>query len=132
MIRIFVYGTLRQGSVNNWRLDNEVYLGQAITADAFYMVRTKSGTQPFISAEQIFPNTEPCRVVGEVYDVSPVTLAQLDVLEGHPTMYVRRLIDLADGSAAYAYLLEADDLRAEIRAATGRFVPVAGGDFIGQ
>ena len=130
--RIFVYGTLRKGSFNNWRLDNQTYVGQATTADPFYMVRTKSGTQPFISAEQIFPDTEPCRIVGDVYEVSPTTLAQLDLLEGHPTMFVRRLIGLVDGSAAYAYLLEAAQLRAEISAAVGRFVPVASGDFIGQ
>ncbi len=127
---LFVYGTLRYGSFNNWRLSNDTYVGKITTATDFYMVMVRSRSQPFISRQQILPDTKPCRIVGELYDVSPTTLTYLDRMEGHPDRYTRQRILLEDGVKAEAYLLETGELLAEIRDSGGRFVAVEGGDFL--
>ena len=43
-------------------------------------------------------------VTGELYKVSPETLAHLDMFEG-PRLYKRKLIDLANGLRAWTYVM---------------------------
>jgi gamma-glutamylcyclotransferase (GGCT)/AIG2-like uncharacterized protein YtfP len=42
---------------------------------------------------------------GEVYEVTPDVLQELDFLEGHPDFYERRVVTLEDGTEAWVYLL---------------------------
>jgi gamma-glutamylcyclotransferase (GGCT)/AIG2-like uncharacterized protein YtfP len=49
-----------------------------------------------------------CRVLGELYEVDDLTLRHLDALEEVPHYYERRLIELADGSSAFAYVMPRD------------------------
>ena len=58
-------------------------------------------------------------VVGEVYEIDPVTLAALDRLEGHPRFYQRRPIRLADGDEVLAYLLSPEQARGRTRIPSG-------------
>lgn len=46
-------------------------------------------------------------VRGEVYKIDELTLARVDKLEGHPTYYRRRTLELADGRRVETYLLPA-------------------------
>jgi len=45
-------------------------------------------------------------VIGEVYEVDAHTLSQLDEYEDHPNEYIRREIELADGSRVQAYIFQ--------------------------
>lgn len=58
---------------------------------------------------------------GETYGVDPQTLAELDALEGVPTLYLRRPVILADGSWAEAWVMP-------IERATGA-PPITSGDW---
>ena len=55
-------------------------------------------------------------VGGEVYHVDAATLAQLDRVEGVPTLYQRKAITLSDGRVVFAYVMDAE------RAAHGRVI----------
>jgi gamma-glutamylcyclotransferase (GGCT)/AIG2-like uncharacterized protein YtfP len=109
MHRVFVYGTLRAGESNHGLLAGARFVGLARTRPEFRMFDL--GPYPAITAEG------STAIEGEVYEVDDAMRARLDRLEGHPTMYTRTPIVLADGSAAEAYLMSAARLRryAEIR-----------------
>ena len=127
---IFVYGTLRKELHNNWLLDKDTYICKTTTTNLFYMVATKSKAYPFISNTPIlYVSPAPCKIVGELYDVSPSTLKILDSLEGHPHTYTRHSIDV-DGclEVVDASILTSDDVRDGIRN-SGRYVPIVTGDF---
>ena len=126
---LFVYGSLRYGCFNNWRLDNSTYMGLATTQEEFYMVGQKSKSYPFCSKTQILPDTTPTQIVGEIYDVLPSALAPLDVMEGHPHKYTRQPILCTDGTTAEMYVLQNPEVIKEIRT-SGRFVPVEHGDWV--
>ncbi len=82
--RVFVYGTLRAGEPNHYLLDHHDLVTHARTEAAFELVSL--GTFPAMIAGGA------TAVVGEVYEIDPVTLAALDRLEGHPRFYQRSAI----------------------------------------
>ena len=91
---VFVYGTLKRGQGNHHWLAEAVFLGESTLSGA---VLHDLGPFPMaIEGEGA--------VQGEVYGVDAAGLARLDRLEGHPRLYGRRLMALADGRAAWVYL----------------------------
>jgi gamma-glutamylcyclotransferase (GGCT)/AIG2-like uncharacterized protein YtfP len=139
MVLLFVYGSLRHEMFSHWRLDNDTYLGLYKTKEMYYMVGQISKSYPFVSRDQIFPETLPCQIVGEVYDVSPTTLAVLDLLEDHPNKYVRQLVTIVldndtddtdeTNTSAFIYLLESEERKKEMQNSS-RFVPIKDGDWV--
>lgn len=95
--RVFVYGTLLSGEPNHYLLDDLDWIGEAQTAPLFTLV-----SLGYFPAMLKGGDT---RVLGEIYDVAPATLAALDRLEGHPSFYRRQPIKLADGTSVITYLL---------------------------
>ena len=96
--RVFVYGTLLTGESNHHHLAYARLVGEARTRPeftlfdlGFYPGMVRVGTSS---------------VVGEIYAVDEPTLARLDRLEGHPTVYLRTTIHLASGDEVETYLLE--------------------------
>ena len=71
--RVFVYGTLRAGEPNHYLLDNHDLVTRARTEAAFELVSL--GAFPAMIAGGA------TAVVGEVYEIDPVTLAALDRLD---------------------------------------------------
>jgi gamma-glutamylcyclotransferase (GGCT)/AIG2-like uncharacterized protein YtfP len=123
---IFVYGTLRKELHNNWLLYHDNFIGQYTTTESFYMVSQKSKSFPFISAEHILGESFPCKVVGEIYDVSPLVLSRIDSLKG----YTRRPIHIdAFAEPVEAYILTSKSVRDDIRQ-SGRYVAINNGDFV--
>ena len=97
MIKIFVYGSLREGEYNHVFLENEKYLHPGLTKRHYtfydlggFPAMVKGGTHA---------------VVGEIYEVSPETLERLDILESHPQFYERQEIVLQGGMIVQAYIL---------------------------
>lgn len=126
---IFVYGSLRHRGQNHWLLDYDTYIGVFKTKEKYYMVCPKSKVFPYCSSKQIIQGTEPTTIEGELYDISTSTLKKLDALEGHPTQYIRKKIELDNNILAEMYLLENDTIIQELRN-SGRFMAVPQGNWI--
>ena len=126
---IFVYGSLRYRGHNHWLLDYEAYVGLFKTKEKYYMICPKSKTFPYCLTKQIIPDTEPTEIIGEIYDISPSTLKKLDALEGHPTHYTRKTIELENNILADMYLLENSSVVQELRSSS-RFMAVPQGDWM--
>lgn len=109
--RVFVYGTLRAGEPNHYLLDHQDLVAHARTEAAFELVSL--GAFPAMIAGGA------TAVVGEVYEIDPVTLAALDRLEGHPRFYQRTAIRLEDGDEVLAYLLSPEQARGRTRIPSG-------------
>lgn len=89
--KVFVYGTLKKGFRNHDVLGESKFLGEAETAPAYRMHKHHSYPFPCL-----FHDDAGVSIKGEVYEINDRTLAQLDRLEGHPHMYRRESIQLAD------------------------------------
>lgn len=97
MPRLFVYGNLRRGERYHDFLMGAHFLGRALTRP-LYTLRA-SGMTPGMA-----DNGEQA-VMGELYELDAEHLTRLDRLGGAPGLYVRKLVQLADGSSADAYFM---------------------------
>lgn len=97
-MRLFVYGSLKTGFCHHDELAGCELLGQARTHDGFRLVRL--GEYPaMVKGSEGF-------VEGELYRVPVERLPALDEFEDVPFLYQRQEIELADGSRAFAYLID--------------------------
>jgi len=96
-MRIFIYGTLRQGESNHGQLEGARFVGPARTAARYTLVDLVD--YPAL----VEGGTDAVR--GELYEVDALHLERLDAFEEHPTVYVRSAIEMEDGASAAAYLL---------------------------
>jgi gamma-glutamylcyclotransferase (GGCT)/AIG2-like uncharacterized protein YtfP len=94
---VFVYGSLLTGECHHGLMDRARPLGVARTAASYDLVDL--GDFPALV------EGGHTRVTGEVYAVDRVTLLGLDEHEDHPDTYVRRMLDLEDGTRVESYLL---------------------------
>lgn len=103
MKHVFVYGTLLRGEPNHSVLASAKFIRAAQTVPAFRLVNLGAFPGLVWGGETA--------VHGEVWEVDDVTLSRLDRLEGHPTLFQRSAIVLADGVCIDAYLYPARNLR---------------------
>lgn len=89
--RVFVYGTLRRGGSNHRLLSRARHLGAHVTEPAYRMLNV--GPYPGVVAGGGTP------IRGEVYEVTPAQLRELDALEDYPRSYTRERIDTPWGPA---------------------------------
>ena len=95
-VNVFVYGTLKRGYGNNHCLGEEAtYIGTAVTTVKYPML---DGIYPYLLDK---PN-EGHIIKGEMWQI-PVKqlLSEVDRLEGYPTHYVRRVIEVATTGGAH-------------------------------
>ena len=98
--RLFVYGTLLPGEADASLLEGATHLGPARTQPKYHLI-------------ELGPNAALLEgglvsVVGELYEVSPQILAACDLKREHPVLYLRKRVELEDGSEAYAYFLRSE------------------------
>ncbi|MGI6356715.1 MAG: gamma-glutamylcyclotransferase family protein [Lentisphaeria bacterium] len=96
LIRLAVYGTLMKGERNeHWGADARSRVPCTIQG-ALY--DTGWGYPAFV------PDDDGRDVTAELLELTPETLARIDVLEGYPRLYVRETVPatLADGSVVTA------------------------------
>lgn len=72
--RVFVYGTLRSGGSNAWRMENATFMDAATTRGHLYRVDWYPGA--------IFDETAASTILGELYTIPLEPLQQLDAFEG--------------------------------------------------
>ncbi len=117
--RLFVYGTLMSGEPGHGVLAGARFVGAARTQPRYTLVElgVHAGLLESGSAE----------VVGEVYELGRHQMLACDKHCDHPARFHRALVELSDGSPAYAYLVHADQARARRRLHGGdwrrRFAP---------
>uniref|UniRef100_A0A3B4G4K8 Gamma-glutamylaminecyclotransferase n=1 Tax=Pundamilia nyererei TaxID=303518 RepID=A0A3B4G4K8_9CICH len=95
MTRVFVYGTLKKGQPNNYRMFDSnngkaEYLGSAFTSQKYPLVITTEDNIPFLLN---IPG-QGHRVHGEIYKVDDQMLKFLDDFESVPTLYQRTVVQL--------------------------------------
>lgn len=103
-IRVFVYGTLKNGRGNHRLLANSKFLGRCYIEGAWRLISL--GGFPGLVYK---PDLSMEKVVGEVYQVDQDTLQSLDWLEGHPRFYERSKV-ATPFKNAWAYFLPAEYL----------------------
>jgi gamma-glutamylcyclotransferase (GGCT)/AIG2-like uncharacterized protein YtfP len=103
--RVFVYGTLRRGGSNHFRMAGAVFSGPAVVPGRLYQIDWYPGLV-------IDPAGDP--VQGEVYEVGAAQLAALDEfegvsaaeVEGSEYRRVQTLATLPDGSTTTVWVWE--------------------------
>lgn len=86
MENVFVYGTLRKGSWNNYILSDSILIAEGKTKEKFKLIVDRI---PYVLKSDKVSN-----ITGEVYEVDSQTLNRLDNLEGHPTWYRREKTEI--------------------------------------
>jgi gamma-glutamylaminecyclotransferase len=130
-MRLFVYGTLRQGCTNHHLVFGSPYLGPATTAEPYVMATQKSRSFPYIFKHADFYAVP---VQGEIYEINDEILRRLDILEGHPDHYRRQQVRVVSPKGKMleceAYVLEDNGMLNEIVNGLGMtFVYVKDGDW---
>lgn len=87
-ISVFVYGTLRNGGSNHFRMDGAIFVMAAHVRGRLYGIDWYPG---------LILDEAGDKVIGEVYTVTPEILRQLDVFEG--SSYRRTIAELCQTSA---------------------------------
>lgn len=96
-MKVFVYGTLKQGQGNHSVLDGAPFIEETETVKSYDMLHL--GGYPGV-IEGV--TGEGTTIKGEVYEVEG--LDRLDMLEGYPSLYYREEVELANGDTAWMYL----------------------------
>lgn len=100
-MKVFVYGTLKNGNRLHGALSSSEYMGAAITKHPAYDMYHGGGFPYVLNGEH--------RIKGEVYEISPETLAKLDRIEGVPNLYERiitevSILDIDAEDSVYMYV----------------------------
>lgn len=97
---VFVYGTLKTGNSNHYVLDSSgaVFVGKSVTRKKFIMLDL--GYYPGVV--ELPGGRDGDNIRGEVYSVA--SLDKLDSLEGYPTLFYRKEVEVNDGEVAWMYL----------------------------
>ena len=97
---IFTYGTLKRGFVNNYFLDDAIFISTAITVEKYQMYPSIGNAYPFLIKSE-----KKYQIKGEVFKTnSKELLKNLDYLEGYPDLYLKEYIkvSLEDGNVVDA------------------------------
>ena len=87
--KVFVYGTLMRGERAERLMPQERFVGEAVTTKASFEMRNYHGLFP-----AVFPDGKE-RIKGEVYEVSPDELRELEDYEGD--LYKRQTVETTRG-----------------------------------
>jgi len=94
---LFVYGTLKRGEKNYFRLADQEFLGEAVTAARYRVIDL--GPHPGLIREA----ASGLAVHGELFAVDARCLAALDAFEEVPGPFVREPIEVEGCGVVWAY-----------------------------
>ncbi len=93
---IFVYGSLRRGMHQHYRIAGSTYICDSITAEKYTLYDTGSWPAAVIGGATA--------IRGEVYLITDQALAEVDAYEQHPRLFCRTSVMLADQRLASIWL----------------------------
>lgn len=96
---LFVYGTLKRGERNYFRMAGQEFLGEAVTAAKYRVVDL--GPHPGLVRDA----ANGLAVRGELFAVDAACLAALDEFEGDADAFVREPIEVAGYEVVWAYYI---------------------------
>lgn len=99
-IRVFVYGSLKQGRGNHSALSGADLLGRCVLRGPYRMV----DLHYYPGLVMTPTDKSESLVLGEVYRISKGQLDMLDMIEGHPDYYCRHKVQ-TPWKGAWAYFL---------------------------
>jgi len=101
---LFVYGSLKRGKrLSLEKIEGAEFVSEATTIHpTFDMIDL--GSYPGV----IEDNYTGCKIVGEVFSITPQLLEQIDEIEGYPSFYNRIRVDTTVGEA-WMYVLDRTD-----------------------
>ncbi|XP_028156640.1 putative gamma-glutamylcyclotransferase CG2811 isoform X2 [Ostrinia furnacalis] len=93
--KVFVYGTLKRNEPNHHWLANREngygkYVADGVTKTKYPLIIATRYNIPFL----LYSPGDGHNVRGEIYQVDDDMLSKLDILEDHPSYYVRELDDI--------------------------------------
>ncbi len=101
MTRLFIYGTLKRGQVNHHLLETATFLSEAHSAPHYRLLNL--GWYPGLAKVE----SNGMSISGELWEVSPHRLIELDAYEGDEYERVSiTLLDHAFDTATHVYLLK--------------------------
>lgn len=95
--RVFVYGTLRRGGSNHFRMARAKFVTAGTVQGRLYQIDWYPGLVLDAAADGI---------MGEIYQVSPTVLEELDRFEGHEYRRLQTQVRLPDGESVSAWIWE--------------------------
>lgn len=104
--KVFIYGTLKKGFINDSFLSKAEYIGPVVTKEKYPMYIDTFGTYPYL-----LDKNDGYNIKGELYIVDEHVLKSLDWLEGCPDYYIRKEITVltkAGEIKAYCYFFVKD------------------------
>jgi gamma-glutamylaminecyclotransferase len=96
---LFVYGTLKRGEPNAFRMAGQEFLGEAVTAAKYRVIDL--GPYPGLVRDA----ANGLAVRGELYAVDAACLAALDEFEGVAGPFVRELIEVVGYEVVWVYYM---------------------------
>ena len=111
---VFVYGTLRRGGSNNYRMDACRWIGPAAVNGLLYEV----SWYPALVLDE-----KAGEVIGDLYEVSEEGIATLDEFEGSEYKRTRTMVQNAEDEAESAWVWAWDK-------DTEGLQPIPGGDWL--
>ncbi len=95
-LRVFVYGTLRKGQYNHYLLNKARFIKDT-RVDGFQMY--SRGFFPFLYEGE-------GSIIAELYEINQRIFFSLDLLEGYPHHYQRKIVSDVNGDEAWIYYFE--------------------------
>jgi gamma-glutamylcyclotransferase (GGCT)/AIG2-like uncharacterized protein YtfP len=94
---IFVYGTLRRGGSNHFRMEMARFVAAGMVSGRLYQIDWYPG---------LVLDAAACVITGEIYQVSPEVLKELDLFEGAEYRRLQTQVRLPDGETLSAWIWE--------------------------
>lgn len=97
---LFVYGSMKKGFRNHFRMEKENFIGNAITKEKYSMYPDSNYSFPYAIKEN-----QEFNLKGELYEIKNIGFSILDDFEGVPTYYQREIIPvICDDKEHNAYI----------------------------
>ena len=95
--RVFVYGTLRRGGSNHFRMEQAEFLSSGTVNGRLYQIDWYPG---------LVLDDKAGEIIGEIYQVPPAVLEELDRFEGAEYRRLQTQARLSDGGNVSAWVWE--------------------------